>query len=261
MINPKELKNYKKNGYIVLRNFFPKSKIESIRLEILKQIKKKNNNHYYYENLNNKKVLRRIERISQNSKLMGRLLKENKLKFVLKQITNLKSFLFKDKLNFKFPGAGGFDPHIDGHFLWKDKNNKIKKGWSVYGKDFINVVLPLEKSSIKNGCIYLAKKEYTKKYLGNSWDTISKKLIKFTPKLQNKFLKKIKFKPMEMEQGDVMFFDWKIIHHSIKNKSKNSRMIFYATYINSKKSKNNVIKKYYLDKLKSKNDLKNKSLI
>ena len=87
---------------------------------------------------------------------MGRLLKENKLKFVLKQITNLKSFLFKDKLNFKFQERAVWS-HIDGHFLWKDKNNKIKKGWSVYGKDLC-VVLPLEKSSIKNGCIYLAKK-------------------------------------------------------------------------------------------------------
>ena len=44
----------------------------------------------------------------------------------------------------------------------EDKNNKIKKGWSVYGKDFINVVLPLEKSSIKNSCIHLLKRIYKK---------------------------------------------------------------------------------------------------
>lgn len=262
-MNQKELNDYKKNGYIILKNFFQKRKIEKIRTEIIKLSKKKQNNHFYFETLSKskKKVLRRIERISQNSKLMKSLISEQRLKIVLKKFTGLKSFLFKDKLNFKFPGAGGFDPHIDGHFLWKNQKNIIKKGWSVYGKNFINVVIPLEKSTIKNGCIYLAKKEYTKKYLGNSWNTISKKLIKFTPKLQNKFLKKIKFKPMEMNQGDIMFFDWKIVHHSKKNKSKRSRMIFYATYINSKKSKENVIKKYYLDKLKSKNDLKDKSLI
>lgn len=262
-MNQKELNDYKKNGYVILKNFFQKKKIEKIRIEIIKLSKKKQNNHFYFETLDKskKKVLRRIERISQNSKLMNNLLSEQRLKIALKKFTGLKSFLFKDKLNFKFPGAGGFDPHIDGHFLWKNQKNINKKGWSVYGKNFINVVIPLEKSTIKNGCIYLAKKEYTKKYLGNSWDAISKKLIKFTPKLQNKFLKKIKFKPMQMNQGDAMFFDWKIVHHSKKNKSKRSRMIFYATYINSKKSKQNVIKRYYLDKLKSKNDLKNKSLI
>ena len=66
---------------------------------------------------------------------------------------------------------------------------------------------------------------------------------------------------MVMNQGDLMFFDWKIIHHSKKNLSKKSRMIFYATYIKSIKSKTKIIKKYYSDKLKSKNDIKNKSLI
>ena len=50
---------------------------------------------------------------------MKNLLSEERLKIVLKKLTGLKSFLFKDKLNFKFPGAGGFDPHIDGHFLWQ----------------------------------------------------------------------------------------------------------------------------------------------
>ena len=72
-------------------------------------------------------MLRRIEKISQNSKSMWNLVKDKKLQKSLKKITNLKSYLFKDKLNFKFPGAGGFDPHIDGHFIWKDKNNKVKK--------------------------------------------------------------------------------------------------------------------------------------
>ena len=66
---------------------------------------------------------------------------------------------------------------------------------------------------------------------------------------------------MIMEQGDIMFFDWKVVHYSKKNVSNKSRMIFYATYINSRKSKTQVIKKYYLDKLKSKNNIKNKSLI
>ena len=66
---------------------------------------------------------------------------------------------------------------------------------------------------------------------------------------------------MVMDQGDIMFFDWKIIHYSKKNLSNKSRMIFYATYINSTKSKTQIIKKYYSDKLNSKNDIKNKSLI
>ena len=35
--------------------------------------------------------------------------------------------LFKDKLNFKYPGGEGFLPHVDGHFYWIDNQKKIKK--------------------------------------------------------------------------------------------------------------------------------------
>lgn len=260
MINQEELDNYQKNGYLILKNFFSKAKIEKVRLEIIK-LSKKNNNYFYYEMLGKKRVLRRIEKISQNSKKMHNLLKDPKLKKTMQKLTKLKSYLFKDKLNFKFPGAGGFDPHIDGHFFWKSKKNKIKKGWSIYGNNFTNVVIPLELNNIKNGCIYLAKKNYTTKYCGSTWSKVAKKTIRFTPKIKPSIARKIKFIPMPMNKGDIMFFDWKVIHHSKKNLSKNSRMIFYATYINSKKSKANVIKKYYYDKLNSKNDIKNKSLI
>ena len=93
-MNQKELNDYKKNGYIILKNFFQKRKIEKIRTEIIKLSKKKQNNHFYFETLSKskKKVLRRIERISQNSKLMKSLISEQRLKIVLKKFTGLKKF-------------------------------------------------------------------------------------------------------------------------------------------------------------------------
>ena len=97
MINQKELIKYENDGYIILRNFFSKSKIEKIRLEIIKLSKKKQGKHFYYENIGKKgkKVLRRIEKISQNSKLMKNLLKEYKLKLALRKLTKLNNYLFK----------------------------------------------------------------------------------------------------------------------------------------------------------------------
>ena len=54
MINQKELIKYKNDGYIILRNFFSKSKIEKIRLEIIKLSKNKQGKHFYYENIGKK---------------------------------------------------------------------------------------------------------------------------------------------------------------------------------------------------------------
>ena len=79
----------------------------------------------------------------------------------------------------------------------------------------------------------------------------------WTPNIKEKIAKKFKFKSLIMNVGDVLFFDWKSAHYSQKNKSKKSRMIFYATYNNNNKSQR---RKYYYDKNNSKNLRKLKSL-
>ena len=45
---------------------------------------------------------------------------------LLKILNKRNNVLFKDKLNFKYPVVG-FLPHIDGHFIWQDENNKYQK--------------------------------------------------------------------------------------------------------------------------------------
>ena len=168
--------------------------------------------------------------------------------------------LFKDKLNFKLPGGKGFEPHIDGHFSWKDKNKKLQKGWKVYANDFLNVVIPLEKTNKSNGCIYLSDLASTRKYLGNNWNKINNKLESLTPKVKKKYLKSFKFKAIEQNPGDILFFNWKNVHLSKKNNTNKSRMIFYGTFAKKNKSKKNIRSKYYADKSDSKNPLAYKSI-
>ena len=50
--------------------------------------------------------------------------------------------LFKDKLNFKYPGSEGFLPHVDGHFYWIDNKKKIKNGRKEYANHFCNIINP-----------------------------------------------------------------------------------------------------------------------
>ena len=47
-------------------------------------------------------------------------------------------------------------------FFGRIKNNKTQNGWKKYANDFINLVIPLEKSDKKNGCLYLAQKKISK---------------------------------------------------------------------------------------------------
>ena len=163
-------------------------------------------------------------------------------------------------MNFKYPGGGGYLPHIDGHFYWKDKNNKIKKGWSIYSDNFTNVVIPLESSTKKNGCLFLSSKKDTIKLGNKNWNKISSFLKKFTPYIKKQYIKKFIFHPAVLNSGDILIFDWYCAHLSSKNNSKNSRMIFYATYCNINKKLRNVKEEYFEDKKFSKNGKLAKSL-
>ena len=223
---------FKKTGFVIIKDFFDKKDIIKTRKKILLSANKKPNELFFYEP--NIKKIRRIENICKFSIDAKRLIQNRKLKKIIYQILG-KNVLFKDKLNFKYPKANGFEPHIDGHFFWRDKDNKIKKGWKEYSNNFLNVVIPLEDTNKKNGCLEIANKNETFKILGSKWEDITKKTYIYTPKIKKKFIKKFNFFNVELKIGDILIFDWTICHRSKQNLSKNSRMIFYATYANNKK--------------------------
>ena len=251
---------YKKNGYVIIRNFFLKKRIHSIKKKILKDIKIKKNNFFYYEKVSNgTQKLRRIEKISDFCLDAKKIIYSKKITKFINLITNNKNKLFKDKLNFKYPDGEGYLHHIDGHFYWRDNKNIRRPGWKVYSNSFINFVMALEKSNISNGCLYVSNKNNIKK-LGNNWKDITNKLDSFTPNIKNKDLKKFSYKPTVLDVGDILLFDWHCAHKSSKNLSSKSRMIFYATYCANNKRFKNVRKKYYLDKKYIKNNSKIKSL-
>ena len=246
---------YRKKGFIKIKNFFKKKDILLVKKNISDNKKKY---FLYYERIKKKKILRRIENISNYNKDAKNIIYGKNIKKLLKKLTIGNYKLFKDKLNFKYPGGEGFKPHIAGHFLWKDKNNRIRKGWKEYSNDFINIVIPLEKVTKKNGCLELSSLKNTKR-IGSSFNKIISKIIKYTPELKKDFLTKFKFVPIEMNVGDILVFNWKCAHKSEKNLSSRSRMIFYCTFYKSNNNKN-IRTKYYLDKKESLNPLKNKSL-
>ena len=119
----------------------------------MQQIKKQNKD-FYFEKVNNKNVLRRIERVTDYFSKIKKLAYSKKI-FNILNINNNKNVLFKDKLNFKFANGAGFLPHFDGHFYWyKNNSRKNQKGWKIYSNNFTNVAIHLENSS-KKMVVYL----------------------------------------------------------------------------------------------------------
>lgn len=236
-------KQYKQNGYFIVKNAIKKNIVS----KILKEINFSKNTEIYFDRKNK---IRRIEKIYNKGKNLKKI--NNFFLSYLNKIFLKKFFIFKDKFNAKPPGGEGFYAHYDGIFKFIDKNNKVKNGWYNYGKIFINVLLALDKSNKINGTIELAK------YDKNNFSKLFRNTKKDgTPNILKSIEKKKKFKPIELEKGDIVIFSNTCAHRSKKNKSNLNRRSLYYTYSLKKYGFN--YNKYFLDKKNSKN-FKSKSL-
>ena len=88
-----DLAFYKKNGWIIIRNFFNKNYINKIKNELLKNTNKKSN-FFYYEIIKNKPKLRRIEKVSDFSKSSKNLICSKKTLNLINNLENKKNTCF-----------------------------------------------------------------------------------------------------------------------------------------------------------------------
>lgn len=113
--------------------------------------------------------------------------------------------LFKDKINFKMPGAPGFKAHQD-----------QQAGWTRYAPIFVTAMVSLDPATIENGCLEMVAGRHREGLIGEDW----------TP-LRDEDLTLI---PVPTAPGDVIFFDSFAPHASKPNFTDQPRRILYLTY-------------------------------
>lgn len=264
-INSHKLDDFKKLGYFIHRKLINDYEISELKKFVLNIIEEKPKElDFYYEknSINKSQQIRRIEQLYLYNNFIHDRIFFNEIisNYLYKIFDNHKPVLFKDKLNLKYPGGLGFDPHIDGHFFWKSYDGSKKKGWLEYANFFVNVIITIDSSNENNGCLFLSDLSETKKYFNSLiWDDLTNDLKDNGPFLKDNHIKNIKKFPLLLEPGDVVFFDWRLPHSSEKNLSSNKRNIIYSTYCSSKFG--NPRSHYFEDKRKSIGNDKSKSLI
>lgn len=201
----------------IINSYFSEEQIDDILKEVKHIENKPDRKNYiwkYYES--DKKTISRIEKFVEHS---------SKLKEISDVFFKNSNYtLFKDKINFKYPGGEGFKPHQD-----------VNAGWLKYGQEHINIAIPLHDTTIQNGCIYFSnikeKKMLTPLFTDLTDDIIPKKL----------------FNPCPTKKGDIIIFDSYIPHTSYINNSNENRIILFFTYILNSKH-DSIYEKYYNDK-------------
>jgi 2-aminoethylphosphonate dioxygenase len=116
--------------------------------------------------------------------------------------------LFKDKINFKMPGGGGFEPHQD-----------QQAGWSVYAPLFLTALVSIDAATHENGCLELAPGHHRRGLVGAEWRP-----------LDEAQMAGMKFVACLTQPGDAVFFDSYVPHRSAPNGTDAPRRVLYVTY-------------------------------
>jgi 2-aminoethylphosphonate dioxygenase len=174
-----------------------------------------------------KRILSRIEKFVDYQVGLRELAYGERMLGYVSELLGEKALLFKEKINFKLPGGGGFEAHQD-----------IQPGWDDYCQYFISVLVTIDDSNKENGCLELASGHHKRGLLGKKWEP-----------LKDDQLSGVEFVEYPMKPGDVAFFDCFVPHQSKPNLTSVQRRNLYLTY--NRASEGDHREKYFADKRKS----------
>jgi predicted HD phosphohydrolase len=145
------------------------------------------------------------------------------------ELFNEPAVLFKDKLNYKMPGGGGFLAHQDATAYKPDE----------FASVHISVMVAVDPARSDDvGPLQFAKGRHEEGIFPHTKGVIEKTVED-----------SLVFEPLYAERGDIVFFSSYIPHRSFHNTSKNSRRLAYLTF--NKEREGNFHDAYYKAKLES----------
>ncbi len=228
-----DIQSFKNDGFVIVRKMYGEDDIRRISAwidELVSRPRVKGREMAYFEDSlleKGKRVLSRIEKFAETHEGFGNFVNEEKMLGRASRLLGEPAVLFKEKVNFKLSGGGGFAPHQD-----------IQPGWDDYAPYFLSVLVTVDPSTIENGCLELSSGHHKRGWIGE----------RMKP-LEGKELEGIEFKAYPMEPGDVAFFDCFVPHQSKPNLTPAQRRNLYLTY--NRLSDGDHREKYFADKRKS----------
>ncbi len=231
--NQKDLEDYERNGFIVVRGMYSRPEVQQLSdwIDELSGRKPEFGKQMVYmeDSLfeTGKRVLSRIEKFVEYHGGLKNFVYDPRMTGRARELLNDEAVLFKEKINFKLSGGGGFAPHQD-----------IQPGWDEYAPFFLSVLITIDNSTVENGCLELAASHHTRGMIGKKWKP-----------LEGDELNGIEFQSCPMEPGDVAFFDCFVPHQSKPNLTREARRNIYLTF--NRMRDGNWREKYFADKRKS----------
>ena len=152
-----------------------------------------------------RRVVQRIEDFCSHHPQMDQAARAGAITRWLDRLMDGPTVLFKDKINFKYPGGDGFKAHQD-----------QAAGWSRYAPLFVTALVTIDAATIENGCLEIATAPRARSLLGEEWAPLAEDELGLVA--------------VPTQPGDVIFFDSYVAHASKPNMTEAPRRVLYLTY-------------------------------
>ena len=230
------IRSWKRDGFLVIRaqewlTAAEVKQLQSWMQEVQDWPEKAFHWMKYFEesSKDNSTLLNRVENfIPYHSGLNG-WFNGSKTFSILEPLMGGEVVLYKDKINMKLPGGGGFEPHQD-----------IAAGWGSYGDgkmNFVTLSVSMDHAHARNGALKCVAGKHKEGKFGNDWEPLSEKLVD-----------SMKWEMIETFPGDMVIFDAFVPHRSDPNNADMARRNFYLTY--NLKQDGDYRDQYFIDKRK-----------
>lgn len=231
VLSEQQIKYFQRDGFLLVRGFYDQKEMKQITDwvdEVQAYPDAPGKYQRYYETLLNdvhRRMLNRLENFAPYHEGFERLF-HGRLEQAVSELFGEAAVLFKEKINFKLPGGGGFEPHQD-----------HQAGWLSYCQICISALIGVDEATRENGCLEVAAGQHHRGMF-KEWEPLSEK-----------DMQGMLFVAYPTRPGDVIFFDSFAPHRSKPNLSNKPRRLMYVTY--NRRSEGDHRVQYYADKRKN----------
>jgi 2-aminoethylphosphonate dioxygenase len=213
ILDREQIAHFQRYGWVVARHFLPDAHANLLQYwtHELSMLPEQPGQHmvYFEDSLldSSVRVVQRIEYFCKAHPAFGEFLNRGILSETASALLGEPALLFKEKINFKYPGGSGFKAHQD-----------QQAGWSVYAPVFVSALVAIDDATVENGCleIGITRGKRLCGLIGAEWAPLGED--------------DLQYESVPTAPGDVVFFDSYVPHRSRPNLTGSPRRILYATY-------------------------------
>ncbi|BAN04363.1 phytanoyl-CoA dioxygenase family protein [Ilumatobacter coccineus] len=177
---------------------------------------------HHFEQTDSGPALARSERFADVHERLGAFVRSGIVTDVVGAMLGEPAVLFKEKVNYKHPGGGGFAPHQDAPaYRFVDHH--------------VSVMVPIDPATVASGCLWFAPG-----HTHGQLDTDER------GRLTDAAVASLDWQPIEVRPGQLLAFDSYAPHRSDTNTTNHPRRALYLTY--NAASRGDFREAYYADK-------------